>query len=127
MKRISYLLFVCLLISSHAIAQGWASKAAKSVFTLKTFGADGTLIGSANGFFVSEDGDAVSIYAPFAGAVRAVVIDASGKELPIECMLGANEMYDVAKFCRQSSTGRSAGVDAPLLRQEGRGRSRSDG
>ena len=98
MKRISYLLFVCLLISTHAIAQGWASKAAKSVFTLKTFGADGILIGSANGFFVSEDGDAVSIYAPFAGAVRAVVIDASGKELPVECMLGANELYDVAKF-----------------------------
>jgi len=91
-------LFLSPLSFSSVAAQSWASKAAKSVFTLKTFGADGTLIGSANGFFVSEDGDAVSIYAPFAGAVRAVVIDASGKEMPVECMIGANEMYDVAKF-----------------------------
>lgn len=83
----------------HLQAQpGWTQKAAKSVFTLKTFGADGSLLGSSNGFFISDSGDALSSYAPFAGAVRAVVIDASGKELPVECMLGANEMYDVAKF-----------------------------
>ena len=83
---------------SSVAAQSWSSKAAKSVFTLKTFGADGHLMGSANGFFISEEGDAVSSFTPFIGAVRAVVIDASGKELPVEHMLGANEMYDVAKF-----------------------------
>lgn len=89
---------ICHLSFSSVAAQSWASKVAKSVFTLKTFAADGSLIGSTNGFFVSENGDAVSSYTPFAGAVRAVVIDATGKELPVECMLGANEMYDVAKF-----------------------------
>ena len=83
---------------SSVAAQSWSSKAAKSVFTLKTFGADGHLTGSAIGFFISEEGDAVSSFTPFIGAVRAVVIDASGKELPVEHMLGANEMYDVAKF-----------------------------
>ena len=66
---------------SSVAAQNWVSKAAKSVFTLKTFGADGSLIGSTNGFFVSEQGDAVSSFTPFAGAVRAVVIDASGKDV----------------------------------------------
>lgn len=87
------------LLPSMVSAQpGWTSKAAKSVFTLKTFSADGTLLGSTNGFFVSEEGDAVSCFTPFSGAVRAVVIDASGKEMPVECMIGANEMYDVAKF-----------------------------
>ena len=33
---------------------GWVKKAAKAVFTLKTFDADGNLIASSNGFFVGE-------------------------------------------------------------------------
>lgn len=99
MKKIQILFIVyCLLSSVSASAQSWTSKVGKSVFTLKTFSADGTLLGSTNGFFVSEEGDAVSCFTPFAGAVRAVVIDASGKEMPVEYMMGANEMYDVAKF-----------------------------
>ena len=87
-----------LLVCTLSAQPGWVSKAAKSVFTVKTFGADGALLGSANGFFISEQGDAVSSFAPFSGAVRAVVIDASGKEMPVEYMIGANEMYDVVKF-----------------------------
>ena len=79
-------------------AQAWSKKAAQAVFTLKTFKADGTLLGSANGVFVSENGEAVSNFAPFRGADRAVVIDAQGKEWPVETMMGANDMYDVAKF-----------------------------
>ena len=89
-----FCLFTCL--PSHA--QSWVKKASQGVFTLKTFGADGQLIGSSNGFFVSDEGDAVSCYTPFKGASRAVVIDAQGKEWPVEYMMGANEMYDVAKF-----------------------------
>ena len=79
-------------------AQAWSKKAAQAVFTLKTFKADGTLLGSANWVFVSENGEAVSSFAPFRGADRAVVIDAQGKEWPVETMMGANDMYDVAKF-----------------------------
>ena len=76
----------------------WVKKATKSVFTLKTFAEDGSLIGSSNGFFTSATGDAVSNYTPFKGAVRAVVIDASGKELPVVSIVGVNDMYDVVKF-----------------------------
>ena len=79
-------------------AQSWASKAAKSVFTLKTFAPDGSLIASSTGFFVSEKGDAVSVFTPFINAQRAVIIDASGKEYAVDHILGANEMYDVVKF-----------------------------
>ena len=79
-------------------AQAWSKKAAQAVFTLKTFKADGTLLGSANGVFVSENGEAVSCFTPFRGADRAVVIDAQGKEWPVETMIGASDMYDVAKF-----------------------------
>ena len=79
-------------------AQAWSKKAAQAVFTLKTFKSDGTLLGSANGVFVSENGEAVSCFTPFRGADRAVVIDAQGKEWPVETMMGASDMYDVAKF-----------------------------
>lgn len=98
MKR--FFLFYLLFLSSFAVTAqpSWVKKASKSVFTLKTFDAEGTLLGSANGFFTSEQGDALSSFAPFRGAVRGVVIDASGKEYPVACMLGANETYDVAKF-----------------------------
>ena len=82
-----------------AMAQpSWVKKATKSVFTLKTFAEDGSLIGSSNGFFTSDKGDAVSNYTPFKGAYRAVVIDASGKELPVVSIVGVNDMYDVVKF-----------------------------
>ena len=76
----------------------WVKKATKSVFTVKTFSADGSLIGSSNGFFTGTDGEAVSNFAPFKGASRAVIIDAAGKEMPVSAIMGANDMYDVVKF-----------------------------
>lgn len=98
MKR--YLLsLTALFVTLTIVAQpSWVKKATKAVFTLKTFTADGTLLASSTGFFVAADGAAVSSYAPFRGASRAVIIDAAGKELPVVSMLGANETYDVAKF-----------------------------
>jgi len=95
------LFIVCHLLFNPfgALAQpSWVKKASKSVFTLKTFDANGTLMGSANGFFVDKDGVAVSSFAPFKGAHSAVVIDAAGKEYPVMCILGANDTYDVVKF-----------------------------
>lgn len=99
MRRISYL-FVALLMCGMATAQpeSWAKKAVKSLFTVKTFDANGGLLGSGNGFFVSETGDAVGCFAPFNGAARAIVIDAAGKEYAVDYIVGASEVYDVAKF-----------------------------
>ena len=68
------------------------------MFTLKTFAADGSLIASSNGFFTGTNGEAISSFTPFKGAARAVIIDASGKEITVSGMIGANDMYDVAKF-----------------------------
>lgn len=98
MKRF-YTIVILLMLAIVMMGQpDWAKKASKSVFTLKTFDADGALLFSANGFFVGNGGEAVSCFSPFKGASRAVVIDAAGKEIPVECLLGANETYDVAKF-----------------------------
>ena len=101
MKRIllGLLFIICYLSVSPAQAQpSWVKKATKSVFTVKTFSADGSLIGSTNGFFVGTNGEAVSNFTPFKGASRAVIIDVTGKEMNVSTILGANDMYDVVKF-----------------------------
>jgi len=100
MKRILFIFITTTLLTLSASAQNpsWAKKSAEAVFTLKTFQSDGSLLSSSNGFFISDDGDAVSNFTPFKGAQRAVVIDVDGKEWPVECIIGANDMYDVAKF-----------------------------
>ncbi len=98
MKRI-LLLMTCLVSLTMSFAQpAWVKKASRSVFTLKTFAADGSLIASTNGFFIGSNGEAISNFTPFKGASRAVIIDAQGKEMEVVGILGANDMYDVVKF-----------------------------
>ena len=99
MKRILFILLTIHLSLSAVFAQpDWVKKATKSVFTLKTFTADGSLIASTNGFYTGPQGEAVSNFAPFKGAARAIVIDIQGKEYQVTGILGANDMYDVVKF-----------------------------
>ena len=99
MKRLFFMIG-CMLLATVSYAQNpaWTKKAAQAVFTLKTFGADGSLLASVNGFFIDEQGQAVSSFAPFKNAQRAVIIDAQGKEMEVDFLIGYNDMYDVAKF-----------------------------
>lgn len=41
---------------------------------------------------------ALSDYSLFKGAERAVIINSEGKQMPVDAVLGANDMYDVIKF-----------------------------
>ena len=95
---LSFIIYHLSFSPAEAQNPSWAKKAANAVFTLKTFDANNQLIASSNGFFVNADGEAVSSYLPFKGAQRAVIIDAQGKEWTVDCIIGANDMYDVAKF-----------------------------
>lgn len=104
MKRLLFILITLQVSLLASLAQpSWVKKSTKSVFTLKTFAADGSLIGSSNGFFVGTNGEAISNFTPFKGAARAVIIDANDKEIPVISILGANDMYDVVKFRVESS------------------------
>ena len=76
----------------------WAEKARQAVFSVVTYGSDGKMLGTGNGFFVSEDGVALSDYALFKGASRAEIVNAEGKRLQVLEIMGASEMYDVLKF-----------------------------
>lgn len=106
MKIFAYKMMLTLFIfcvqcsmSNLAYGQGkWADKARQAVFSVVTYGADGKMLGTGNGFFVSEDGVALSDYALFKGAVRAEIVNTDGKRLQVQEIMGANEMYDVLKF-----------------------------
>ena len=98
MKKVT-LIGCLLMVAACAFAQpGWVKSATKSVFTLKTFGPDGSMIASTNGFYTGSRGEAISNFTPFKGASRAIIIDAQGKEYQVSAILGANDMYDVVKF-----------------------------
>mgnify|MGYP002623576020 CR=1 FL=1 len=97
--RVIGVLLFCLFAFLPLYSQpSWVKKATKSVFTLKTFAPDGSMIASTNGFFTGSNGEAVSNYTPFKGASRAIVIDPQGKEMPVLSIIGINDMYDVVKF-----------------------------
>ena len=97
--KVFYIIILGLLTTTLVIAQPSSlKKAGKSLFVLKTFDETNRLIGSANGFYVGSNGEGVSCYHPMKGAYRAVVIGSDGKEHNVECILGANETYDVVKF-----------------------------
>lgn len=98
MKRL-YTCFMLLFAATVISAQpSWVKKATKAVFTLKTFDANGSLIGNSCGFFTDDQGEAVSSLTPFKGAYSAIIIDAQGKEMPVKHILGANDTYDVVRF-----------------------------
>lgn len=99
MKIISILIvtiiFGCINVSAQPKE---VKKAAKSVFKLTTYKADGTIIAESNGVFTSSDGIAISSVKPFVGAARAVVTDAKGTQAEVTRILGVNELYGIAKF-----------------------------
>ena len=76
----------------------WANKCKKAVFTVITYDENNKLLNTGNGFFVSEDGVALSDYNLLKGAQRAVAVTADGKELAVKSIMGADEMYDAVKF-----------------------------
>ena len=100
MKRLRILLASAVMLCNTAVmAQSAAVKnVAKSVFSLTTFRADGSLLASSHGVFVGNDGEAVSDLTPFRGAAKAVVIDQKGNKMEVTRMLGINDIYNVARF-----------------------------
>src|SRR5699024_4342331 len=100
MKRILFTMLLCFCALQYGFSQGpkWVTKAKKSVFSIMTFDKDHNLLKTGNGFFISPTGVGVSDFDLFKGAYRAVVINTEGKEIPVECILGADDTYDVVKF-----------------------------
>lgn len=98
-KNLLLTLTLCLLAQwSVAQAPKWVEKAKRAVFSVVTYDENDKILNTGNGFFVTEDGIALSDYGLFKGAQRAVAINSEGVQMPVDVILGANDMYDVVKF-----------------------------
>lgn len=100
MKKILILPLLLFFLVQGSMAQTpkWVEKAKRAVFSIVTYDKNDKMLNTGNGFFVSEDGLALSDYTLFKEAERAVVITSEGKQMPVSLILGANDMYDVIKF-----------------------------
>ncbi|MEG2856149.1 tetratricopeptide repeat protein [Bacteroides sp.] len=100
MKKNLLLTFMLCLLTQAGMAQApkWVEKAKRAVFSIITYDTNDKILNTGNGFFVTENGVALSDYSVFKGAQRAVIIDSDGKQMPVNAILGANDMYDVIKF-----------------------------
>ena len=99
-KKIFLLSALCLLEVQWSMAQApkWVDKAKRAVFSVITYGENDKILNTGNGFFVTEDGVALSDCSLFEGAQRAVVVNSEGVQMPVVSIMGANDMYDVIKF-----------------------------
>lgn len=99
MKKILCII-TCCLVAQWATAQApkWAEKARKAVFSIVTYDQENKIKGTGNGFYIDQQGTALSDYSLFEGAQRAVIINAEGKQLEVSTINGANSMYDIVKF-----------------------------
>ena len=100
MKKLLILPLALFLLVQSGLAQTpkWVEKAKRAVFSVITYDKNDKMLNTGNGFFVSEDGLALSDYSLFKGAERAVIVTAEGKQMPVSLILGADDMYDVIKF-----------------------------
>lgn len=93
------MLTLCILTQwSMAQAPKWVEKAKRAVFSVVTYDRNDKILNTGNGFFVTEDGIALSDYSLFKDAQRAIVMNSEGVQMPVVSILGANDMYDVIKF-----------------------------
>lgn len=99
MKNIFKIVFAILFLPLMVQAQpAPVKKAAQSVFTLTTYNADGTIHYTSHGVFTGNSGEAIAMWHPFQGAMKAVIIDAKGRQYDVDAMLGVSENYDVCRF-----------------------------
>ena len=100
MKRLIILFLTACALAPRSVAQApkWMDKAKQAVFSIVTYDANDKILNTGNGFFTSASGTAMSDYSLFRGAQRAVVITPDGTQMPVESIMGINDLYDIIKF-----------------------------
>lgn len=98
-RKLSLYIIVAMCMPLIANAQSaMVKKAAKSMFRLTTFDEKGAVLHTGYGVFVSEDGVCLANWDAFKDAYSANVIDVQGRKYDVDCMIGANDIYNVSKF-----------------------------
>ncbi|MCF0243894.1 MAG: hypothetical protein HUK06_03895 [Bacteroidaceae bacterium] len=117
-RKILLLIALILQFTTTVYAQPSAVKnVQKAVFAFISYDKNGNEIGSGNGVFVSNDGEAVAPCKPFFGAYRVEVTDHAGKKYEVKRMLGANEVHNLAHFKIEAKTTAATVVGAAALQQ----------
>ena len=76
----------------------FAAKVKKGIVSVNAYDQQGNLLRQGVAFYVGANGDAVADYRVLKGAHRATVMDASGKQLEVDCILGADDTYSLVRF-----------------------------
>ncbi len=99
-KKISLFIWafgIWLLAAAPAFGQTVA-KAAKSILSVTTYDAEGSVLATSHGVYFGTAGEAIAPWAPFIGASSATVTDANNKSYKVTSIVGANDVYDICKF-----------------------------
>lgn len=96
MRKIIILILI-ILIASPARSQKWLKKARTAQVLIFAYNEKGEMK-EAQGFLVDATGTVLTDYDSMKGAAKATVVDAKGVERPVQSILGANSMYNIAKL-----------------------------
>ena len=99
MKKYLIILLYALLfaIPSEAQSPKWMKKVRGAQVAVMVYYKNGEMK-ETQGIFSDEQGTVLTEYDALKHAIRAVVVDAAGKEYPVKEISGANAMYNVAKL-----------------------------
>ena len=98
MKKIIFSFFLCAATMSALAQPKFASKVKKGIVAVNTYDKNGDLLHQGTGFYVGANGEAVADYRIFKGSYQAKVVDASGKQIDVDCILGADDTYSMVRF-----------------------------
>ena len=97
-RKLLYTLLLCLTALPSFSQSKFAAKVSKGVVSLITYDRQGNLMRQGTAVFVDANGEAVADYRLFKNAYQASVIDASGKQLDVDVILGADDTYSMVRF-----------------------------
>ena len=97
-RKTLYTLLLCLTTLTSYAQPKFASKVSKGIVSLNTYDRQGNLMHQGTAFFVGANGEAVADYRLFKNAYQASIVDASGKQIDVDCILGADDTYSMVRF-----------------------------
>ncbi len=98
MKIGKYLLILFIILPLTLSAKKIDKNATKAILTVTSYDKEGKVIRTGCGFYISQEGDALSTYDIFKNAYSAVVTDSKGKKSKVSRICGANSLYNIVKF-----------------------------
>lgn len=95
---ISAILLAFAVSAVQAKVPKWYKKSRNAICQIIAYNEKGDETGRTTGFFTSADGCGITGYDILASASTAVAVDANGNSYNILYVIGANRIYDVARF-----------------------------